>query len=122
MKTNRNSVNFLLDGATLGSLVALASTGLLLAYRLPPRMGRNSGTVLGLDRHQWGDVHFWISNVFLLLVAVHLCLHWRWIWAMARGKDPAKQKARGVAFLVLTMIIATGLALPWIIPVEVRAR
>ncbi|MBF0299510.1 MAG: DUF4405 domain-containing protein [Oligoflexia bacterium] len=46
-------------------LVLLASTGFLLHHRLPHGSGRL--TVLELTRHPWGDIHFYLSIVFLAL-------------------------------------------------------
>jgi hypothetical protein len=62
----------------------MSGTGLLLAYRLPPgsRGGRGL-SALGWLRHDWGDLHFWISIAFLALLLVHLGLHWRWFWQIA---------------------------------------
>ncbi len=69
------------------NLCGLAGTGLMLAWRLPPgsRGGRGL-SVLGWDRHQWGDLHTWLSYAFLVLIAVHLALHWRWFWQVAARK------------------------------------
>lgn len=65
----------------------MAGTGLLLAYRLPPgsRGGRGL-SALGWSRHDWGDLHFWISLAFLALIIVHMILHWRWFWQIACRK------------------------------------
>lgn len=35
-------------------------------------------TVLGLGRHDWGDIHNVAGVVMLAIVALHLILHWRW--------------------------------------------
>lgn len=66
---------------------ALAGTGLLLAWRLPPgsRGGRGL-SVLGWGRHDWGDLHTWLAFAFLILIVVHLALHWRWFWQIAARK------------------------------------
>ena len=63
---------------------ALSGTGLLLAFRLPPgsRGGRGL-SALGWDRHEWGDLHAWISYAFLALILLHMALHWRWFWQIA---------------------------------------
>ena len=68
-------------------MCALAGTGLLLAFRLPPgsRGGRGL-SVLGWGRHDWGDLHTWLSYGFLALMIVHLGLHWRWFWQIAARK------------------------------------
>lgn len=66
---------------------AMAGTGLLLAFRLPPgsRGGRGL-SAMDLSRHEWGDIHTWLSYAFLALIAVHLALHWRWFWQVAARK------------------------------------
>lgn len=66
---------------------ALAGTGLLLRWRLPPgsRGGRGL-TALGWDRHEWGDLHTWFAYGFLVLLVVHLLMHWRWFWQIAARK------------------------------------
>jgi hypothetical protein len=63
---------------------ALSGTGLLLAFRLPPgsRGGRGL-SAMGWDRHEWGDLHTWISYAFLALILLHMALHWRWFWQVA---------------------------------------
>lgn len=63
---------------------ALAGTGLLMVFRLPPgsRGGRGL-SALGMTRHEWGDVHTWLSYGFLVLVFLHLAVHWRWLWQFA---------------------------------------
>jgi hypothetical protein len=66
---------------------AMAGTGLLLAFRLPPgsRGGRGL-SALGLSRHEWGDWHTWLSYAFLAMILLHLALHWRWFWQVAARK------------------------------------
>jgi hypothetical protein len=62
----------------------MSGTGLLLAYRLPPgSRGGHGLSSLGWTRHEWGDLHFWISFAFLALLLIHLALHWRWFWQIA---------------------------------------
>ena len=63
---------------------AMSGTGLLLAFRLPPgsRGGRGLAA-MGMFRHEWGDIHTWLSYAFLALVLMHMALHWRWFWQIA---------------------------------------
>lgn len=66
---------------------AMAGTGLLLAFRLPPgSRGGHGLSAWGMSRHEWGDWHTWLSYAFLALVLVHLALHWRWFWQVASRK------------------------------------
>jgi hypothetical protein len=65
----------------------MAGTGLLLALRLPPGSRGGSGlTAAGLSRHDWGDMHTWLSYAFICLIVVHVWLHWRWLWQVAARK------------------------------------
>ncbi len=79
----RGTLNFFVDAVTLLVAVALAATGLLERYVLPPGSGRHRAT-LGLTRHEWGDLHFWLAVAAIGLVFVHLALHWRWVFGMCR--------------------------------------
>ncbi|HMB04500.1 MAG TPA: DUF4405 domain-containing protein, partial [Isosphaeraceae bacterium] len=70
--------NFLVDSLAFAGFVLLTATGILLHYLLPPGSGHRM-TIWGLDRHDWGRVHFWISVAFLGSLALHLVLHWKWV-------------------------------------------
>jgi hypothetical protein len=62
----------------------LASTGLILAFRLPPGSRGGRGLSLaGWDRHGWGDLHTWLSYAAVTLVFAHLLIHSRWLWVVA---------------------------------------
>jgi hypothetical protein len=62
----------------------LASTGLILAFRLPPGSRGGQGlSLLGWGRHDWGDLHTWLSYAAVTLVAAHLLIHARWLWVVA---------------------------------------
>jgi hypothetical protein len=66
------------------SFCALAGTGFLLAFRLPPGSQGGQGlAALGLSRHEWGEIHTWIGYVVVAAILLHLLLHWRWLWQFA---------------------------------------
>lgn len=67
---------------------AMAGTGFLLAYRLPHgRPGGGRYEALGLTRYEWGEVHTWLSWAFIVVIVLHLILHWRWLWQVASHKN-----------------------------------
>ena len=69
------------------SFCAMSGTGLLLSFRLlPGSQGGRGLTALGWDRHEWGNVHTWISYFFIAAILLHLALHWRWLWQIAARK------------------------------------
>ncbi len=41
--------------------------------------------LLGLGRHDWGDIHFILALVFVGLILVHMVLHWTWIKVYAKS-------------------------------------
>lgn len=78
MSTNRTVVNIIIDLIATVLFLGMLATGYLLRFPLPP--GSNKSHVLwGLSRHEWGDIHFWISVGLILVLVVHLALHWNWV-------------------------------------------
>jgi hypothetical protein len=74
----RNTLNFIVDAALALVVLGLIATGLLIRFVLPPGSGSRR-VLLGLCRHDWGDIHFWISFAGGVLLLVHLALHWQWV-------------------------------------------
>lgn len=93
----RVTVNYIVDAVALLDLVFLIATGIILKWVLPPGSGGGHGRgfrggrgpddvkqLLDLGRHDWGDVHFILSLLFVFLMLVHLVLHWSWIKTCTR--------------------------------------
>lgn len=57
----------------------LLGSGLALELRLPRGKGGHGVEILGLGRHDWGELHWWVGLGMGILVCVHLALHWKWI-------------------------------------------
>jgi hypothetical protein len=82
---NRTGVNLVVDLAAAALILAMLATGYILWFALPP--GTNKALSLwGLTRHQWGDVHAWMSFGLLGVLFVHLCLHWQWLVSVVRKR------------------------------------
>jgi hypothetical protein len=104
----RSRLNFIVDALGATGFVFLTATGVLVRYVLPPGSGHHT-TVWGLDRHEWGALHFWIAVGFLGALAVHLFLHWRWILSVLRGQPRAESGTR-LALGVLGLLAVLALA------------
>jgi len=102
------NLNFIVDAIAFVAFVLLASTGLLMEFLLPSESGHFS-RLWGMNRHDWGEVHFWIAIVLLICIAVHLLLHWRWVVTMVKGKVSQKTKGRTV-IAVVSLLVLFGLA------------
>jgi hypothetical protein len=87
----RTTLNFIVDLIGFVDLLLLAATGVILKWVLPPgsgghgrgfhggRGGEHIRDLWGMGRHDWGDIHFVLSLLFIVLMFVHLVLHWTWI-------------------------------------------
>jgi len=87
----KNKLNFMIDFLSFINLAGLAGTGFIVKYILPPgsggrgrgfrggRGGEHIKSLLSMTRHQWGDIHFYLAVCFLILMIVHIVLHWGWI-------------------------------------------
>lgn len=94
-------------------LVAMVATGYIIRFPLPP--GTNKSLSLwGLTRHQWGAVHFWISLGLLVLVVVHVCLHWQWIVVSVKrrfGRTASPSSSPLKSGLLTALVLCAALAL-----------
>ncbi len=103
---------YLVDTLLFISFTGIAFIGILMAFFLaegPTSIARESEKYfLGLHRHQWGDIHLYLSLVFTALVVIHLILEWSWI----KGKTRNLFKKAWVP--VLVFIAALALIIPLI--------
>ncbi len=108
----RTTWKYLVDTLLFISFIGIAFIGILMAFFLaegPTSQARESEKYfLGLHRHQWGDIHLYLSLAFTALVVIHLILEWSWI----KGKTRKLFKKEWVPALVF--IIALSLIVPLI--------
>ncbi|MGI0118245.1 DUF4405 domain-containing protein [Zooshikella sp. RANM57] len=83
------------------TLVLMTATGIFLEYVLPERSRGMS--VLGLTRHQWGDIHYYVALVFLLMMSLHLLLHIKFIKSVILRNSSKEIKYR-IAVGVLGLV------------------
>ncbi len=102
-------LNFVVDAAAFAAFVFLTATGVLVRYVLPPGSG-HFNTLWGMDRHEWGQLHFWIAIILMAALGFHLFLHWRWVVCMVKGR-PREGSGFRVALAVVGVTALAGLAL-----------
>ena len=113
----RTKLNFIIDVIAFVGFVVMTTTGILMRYTLPPGSGHYT-TIWGLDRHEWGGIHFWIAVVFFSILALHLVLHWRWIVSVVTGKPHEGSGLRaGLGIVGVAAVTMLSLS-PLIAPVE----
>jgi hypothetical protein len=113
-KVSRTDLRYIVDTLMFLCILGVVVIGLLQAFVIPegPTAAASSKYFLGLHRHQWGDIHLYLSLAFTGLLVIHLILEWKWI----RGKA-ARIFGRGwKAALTLTVLAAALVpALFWIV-------
>ena len=105
----KSEYNFIVDTILVFLFLIMVSTGILM-YLFPRGLGATA--VLGLTRHEWGDVHMTVSILFLIFIAAHLILHYSWEKATARRF----LKIGGKTLAVSTLLLFIGaISAPFII-------
>lgn len=105
----RSTLIKIIDLLSFVALTLMISTGTLLKYTLPPRSGGSE--VWDLTRHDWGNIHFYISVGFLLLITTHLLAHARFIKSVITGKASTEKNYRiAVGMLGLIALILLSFA------------
>ncbi len=87
----RNTLNFTIDLLAFAACIGLITTAFIMRFILPPGSGgrgrllhdgrgaEHIKTLLSMGRHDWGDIHFYFAISFVLLLTIHLTLHFDWI-------------------------------------------
>jgi hypothetical protein len=112
------TLNMMIDAAAFAGFVFLTSTGILMQYVLPPGSGRFA-KVFGLDRHGWGDIHYWIAVIFFAILAIHLVLHWKWIVSVVKGRKAEDSHGWRIALALVGLVALLAIAAaPFVAPLE----
>jgi len=77
---------YLVDTLLFLCIVGIIFIGFLMGLVLPkgPQAPESAKYFLDLHRHQWGNIHFYLSIAFTTLVIIHLILSWKWIKSKSR--------------------------------------
>jgi hypothetical protein len=95
---------YLVDTLLFFCIVGIAFIGFLMGLVIAtgPVADESTKYFLGLHRHQWGNIHFYLSIAFVILVIIHLILAWKWI----KGKARQIFKKNWGTLLVLTACVS----------------
>lgn len=95
---------YLIDTLLFICITGIVFIGFLLGLIIPKSssVSESAKYFLGLHRHDWGDIHFYLSIAFTSLVIIHLILSWKWI----KGKAKHIFKKTWPTFLTLTIALA----------------
>jgi len=100
----RSTFNFIVDLAAFVDLLGMVFTGIIMKYVLPPGtggrgLGRGAGggrhikDLWSMTRHEWGDIHYYLALLFIVLMTAHILLHWTWIKNYVKSLFRSTRKA-----------------------------
>jgi len=121
----RARLNFLIDIVMAVLMAAVAGIGFLINWILIP--GEERPAVygsrpdlywLGLDRHEWGDVHLALGIALVGLIVLHVALHWAQVVGIWR-RMVASGPVRVVLALALLVLLLALMAFPTLVRPEV---
>ena len=99
---------YVVDAFLFVCLGGMTLIGILLGLVIPagPAAAESAKYFLGLHRHQWGNIHAYLSIAFVVLMVVHIVLSWKWVMAKTRqifkrGVTPALVVTACAPLLVL---------------------
>ena len=72
-------LNYVLNFALFADLAVVIITGILISRTLGLSLG-----IEGQSGHTWEQIHILAANLSLLLVGLHVAVHWKWIAAHAK--------------------------------------
>jgi len=95
---------YLVDTLLFLSVVGIALIGLLMGLVIPkgPTAPESTKYFLGLHRHQWSNIHFYLSIAFIVFVIIHILFSWKWI----KNKSQQIFKKRWNTALIFMAIVS----------------
>lgn len=119
---SKNKLHLVVNVLAYLVMVCLAATGLLILYRLPHGSPRDGLRMLGMDRHGWGGLHWYLAITLLVLTVLHVMLHWKWVTntlgSLFRRAQAGAGAGGSAVLLALALVTAAVVAAPWLIAVE----
>ena len=78
MSNGRSSKLWIVNVISFILFIILCSTG-LLNWLVLPKGYQARGSFLGSLRHFFIAIHEWVALIFMVVVAIHIILHWPYI-------------------------------------------
>ena len=108
---NRISFNIIMDIVMLITMVLVSISGFILKVVIPSRHAVRfqdatpwCAHLLGLGRHDWGNIHLWAGVVLVTLLAIHILLHIKMVSAFVTKKCP-NHTLRILLYVLLLMLL-----------------
>ena len=117
-RKNKMLLNIVIDFVMLIAMALVSISGFILEIVIPSRHAVKfqgvtpwSSQLLGLGRHDWGNIHLWAGIVLVILLAIHILLHINMVSAFIKKKCPNHILRVLLYILFLMLLIMT--IVPW---------
>lgn len=110
---NKLKTNIIIDILMMVSFAVMSVTGCIMEYMPTCSGGKGHGApILGLGRHDWGDVHLWAAIATMVFLILHIVLHWSMVDAFFKKQIP--NSAARIVVYVLLAAVALVTFVPWL--------
>ena len=108
------TINIVIDLLLLVAMAVISVSGFLLDGILPHCHGGGGvvRSVLGMGRHAWADIHLIAGIILVVLLALHIILHWSQVDGFFRKQIKSVVLRYTLYAIMLVLLLAT--ILPWI--------
>ena len=117
---NKMPLNIIIDFVMLIAMALVSISGFILEIVIPSRHAVKfqgvtpwSSQLLGLGRHDWGEIHLWAGIVLVILLTIHFLLHINIVSAFVKKKCPNHILQILLYILFLMLLIMT--IVPWLV-------
>ena len=116
---NKMLLNIVIDFVMLIAMALVSISGFILEIVIPSRHAVKfqgvtpwSSQLLGLGRHDWGNIHLWAGVVLLALLAIHILSHINMVSAFFKKK--CQKYILRITLYVLLLILLLITIIPWL--------
>lgn len=116
---NKMPLNIIIDFVMLMAMALVSISGFILEIVIPSRhaVRFQDATpwclhLLGLGRHDWGNIHLWAGVVLVTLLAIHFLLHIKMVSVFVKKKSP-NHTLRILLYVLLLMLLMITI-MPWL--------
>lgn len=76
----KNDWMYFVNALLFVDICSILTIGLLLAFVIPSGRGQYAEKYfIGLHRHDWADLHFYLAIFLVGLLILHVWLNWKWV-------------------------------------------
>lgn len=108
----KSYINLIIDIILLLLLAAISGIGILIKYIMPSNYSvcredvtSYASDIMGMNRHEWGYIHWILGLFFLFFILLHIALHWKMIISTFNRMIPNRAICNIVCVVILALVV-----------------